>query len=120
MNQIALNEGSKFEKDKDSNICHLKQIPELKMLFYKNGILIEDYAFYYYSSEEALDIMDDIKDGYCPYIFKDKYPNCLSIKVIKKLEDTFNEKEYEQNNSKDLNHINFKKKRNYQQKVSLI
>ena len=56
MNFLIYKDGSsKFEKENNSDkIFKLKQIKELKIVFYKNGMLIENYRFYEFSSEEGI------------------------------------------------------------------
>ena len=110
MNFLIYKAGSsKFEKENNSDkIFKLKQIKELKIVFYKNGMLIENYRFYEFSSEEGKQILSDIVDGYTPYIFIKDYPNGVPLKLIKSLNDNFSEQD-DKNNKNDLNKVNYKK-----------
>jgi hypothetical protein len=109
MNYLTYKEGnSKFEKDNNEGIYKLKQIKELKMVFYKNGVLIENYKFYEYVSQEGKQILNDIIDGYIPFIFLKDYPDGVPLKVVKNLNENFSEKE-ENKKSGDMNKVNYKK-----------
>ena len=79
---IYENEGqnSKFETE-DGKIFKLKQRKELLISFYKNGLIIEGYQFFPYQSENASKILQDILDGYSPFILKERYPHGVLMKV---------------------------------------
>ncbi len=79
---IYENEGqnSKFETE-DGKIFKLKQKKELLISFYKNGLIIEGYQFFPYESENASKILQDILDGYSPFILKERYPHGVLMKV---------------------------------------
>ena len=55
-----------------NKIEKLKQIKELLISFYKNGLIIEGYQFFPYESENASKILQDILDGYSPFILKER------------------------------------------------
>ena len=90
---------SKFESE-DGKIFKLKQKKELLISFYKNGLIIEGYQFFPYESENASKILQDILDGYSPFILKERYPHGVLMKVENHCK--FN---YDNNNNK-INSIN--------------
>ena len=83
MNSIIYEEqgnNAQFESE-DGKVFRLKQKKELLISFYKNGLIIEGYQFFPYESEQSQKIIQDIIDGYSPYILHDRYPKGVLMKV---------------------------------------
>ena len=83
MNAIIYEEqgsNAQFESE-DGKIFKLKQKKEILISFYKNGLIIEGYQFFPYESEESQKIIQDIIDGYSPYILHERYPHGALLKV---------------------------------------
>ena len=83
MNAIIYEEqgsNAHFESE-DGKIFKLKQKKEILISFYKNGLIIEGYQFFPYESEESQKIIQDIIDGYSPYILHERYPHGALLKV---------------------------------------
>ena len=83
MNAIIYEEqGSNAEfESEDGKIFKLKQRKEILISFYKNGLIIEGYQFFPYESEQSQKIIQDIIDGYSPYILHERYPHGVLMKV---------------------------------------
>ena len=83
MNAIIYEEqGSNAEfESEDGKIFKLKQKKEILISFYKNGLIIEGYQFFPYESEASQKIIQDIIDGYSPYILHERYPHGVLMKV---------------------------------------
>ena len=83
MNAIIYEEqGSNAEfESEDGKIFKLKQKKEILISFYKNGLIIEGYQFFPYESEPSQKIIQDIIDGYSPYILRERYPHGVLMKV---------------------------------------
>ena len=83
MNAIIYEEqGSNAEfESEDGKIFKLKQKKEILISFYKNGLIIEGYQFFPYESEPSQKIIQDIIDGYSPYILHERYPHGVLMKV---------------------------------------
>ena len=47
-----------------------RKMNDLPVGFYSDGIVIAGYPFYKYGSNEALQVLADILDGYFPYMLK--------------------------------------------------
>ena len=71
---------AEFESE-DGKIFKLKHKKELLISFYKNGLIIEGYQFFPYESETSQKIIQDIIDGYSPYILHERYPHGVLMKV---------------------------------------
>ena len=83
MNSIIYEEqgtNAEFESE-DGKIFKLKQKKEILISFYKNGLIIEGYQFFPYESEPSQRIIQDIIDGYSPYILHERYPHGVLMKV---------------------------------------
>ena len=83
MNAIIYEEqgsNAQFESE-DGKIFKLKQKKEILISFYKNGLIIEGYQFFPYESEQSQKIIQDIIDGYSPYILHERYPHGVLMKV---------------------------------------
>ena len=83
MNSIIYEEegsNAQFESE-DGKIFKLKQKKEILISFYKNGLIIEGYQFFPYESEPSQKIIQDIIDGYSPYILHERYPHGVLMKV---------------------------------------
>jgi hypothetical protein len=91
-NMLFIKDGqlSKFEMDEDK-IFRLKQQKELKIFFYQNGIIIDGYNFYEFSSKEANRILSDILDGYTPSILKNNYPNGTLLLPVNNLHQIYSQ-----------------------------
>jgi hypothetical protein len=81
---IKDNSASRFEKDEDG-IYKFKAQKELKIFFYKNGLVIETYQFYEYVTIGAKRILHDILDGYMPYILQKAFPNGVLLSIVNNL-----------------------------------
>ncbi len=98
---IKDNDHANFELDKDENVYKLKHRKEIKIGFFKNGIAIENYPFFEYTSIESQNILGDIIEGYSPYIFKQKYPKGVLMQLQNKLHDKYDLNN--NNNNKNTN-----------------
>lgn len=99
---IKDNDHANFELDKLQNVYKLTHRKEIKIGFYKNGIAIENYPFYEYSSIESQKILSDILDGFTPYILKEKFPKGALLQVLNKVNcfyDADNELNFTKNNN---------------------
>jgi hypothetical protein len=111
MNHLIYKDGnSKFEMDEDK-IFKLKQAKEIKIFFYKNGIIIEGFKFYTFNSIEAKRILHDILDGYSPYIMKKSHPDGAILKAVNNLHKDYDEKELFSNNVKSISDPKIKQKK---------
>ena len=52
--------------------------------FYSDGIVLAGYPFYKYASNEGLQIIGDILDGFFPYILRFKHPYGVPLKIVDK------------------------------------
>ena len=83
MNNLIYEEqgsNSEFVSD-DGKIFKLKHKKEILISFYKNGLIIEGYQFFPYESDASQKIIQDIIDGYSPYILHERYPHGVLMKV---------------------------------------
>ena len=94
-----------MDSDKVFRLKHLRQ--ELKICFYLNGLIIENYKFYPYNSLEGKNILKDLLDGYTPYILKDDYPNGV---ILKQENNLLSEYKPNNTNTKGINDTNINKK----------
>ena len=106
MNAIIYEEqgnNAQFESE-DGKIFKLKQKKELLISFYKNGLIIEGYQFFPYESEPSQKIIQDIIDGYSPYILHERYPHGVLMKVENHVKIMYepNKINNNDNNIKDL------------------
>jgi hypothetical protein len=103
MNAIIYEEqGSNAEFESDGGkIFKLKQKKEILISFYKNGLIIEGYQFFPYESEPSQKIIQDILDGYSPYILHERYPHEVLMKVENHVK-TIYEPNQINNNSKNI------------------
>lgn len=84
MNGIIYEEGgasSNFASE-DGKVFKLVSRKEIQITFFRNGLVIEGYQFLPYSSIPAQKILQDIIDGYSPYILKERYPNGVIMKPV--------------------------------------
>ena len=98
---MAENNGSGFETE-DGKIFKLKHRKEISISFYKNGLIIEGYQFIHYNSETSQKILQDIIDGYSPFILKEKYPNGVILIVKNHVNVDYNKND-ENNKISNLN-----------------
>ena len=105
MNAIIYEEkGSNAEfESEDGKIFKLKQKKEILISFYKNGLIIEGYQFFPYESEPSQKIIQDIIDGYSPYILHERYPHGVLMKVANHVKRVYEPNQILNNNIKDLN-----------------
>lgn len=84
MNAIIYEEGGASANfaSEDGKVFKLVARKELQITFFKNGLVIEGYQFLPYSSVSAQKILQDIIDGYSPYILKERYPNGVIMKPV--------------------------------------
>jgi hypothetical protein len=80
LNFIA--EKQRIVKNRDGQ--HLfKKLDEVKIYFYKNGLMIEGgFPFAPYHCKEAQSMLSDILDGYFPYDLKTKYPEGVPLRPV--------------------------------------
>lgn len=101
LNNIVYSEPSQVLTDQNSRKARLVQASELvehiRIVFYKNGVMIKRGPFRYCGSESYKTFVSDIMDGYFPTEFRDDYPDG----VIFDLKDKKNE-DYVENNSDDV------------------
>ena len=103
MNAIIYEEqgnNAQFESE-DGKIFKLKQKKEILISFYKNGLIIEGYQFFPYESETSQKIIQDIIDGYSPYILHDRYPHGVLMKIENHVKIL-----YEPNINKNIKNLN--------------
>jgi hypothetical protein len=93
-----------FETE-DGKIFKLKHRKEILISFYKNGLIIEGYQFIPYESETSQKILQDIIDGYSPFILKERYPDGVVMKVENHVKVNYepNKKDDNKTNIKNLN-----------------
>lgn len=82
LNSLIENDKLVQQQKKGSNIRQFSEINELAIVFYRNGIVVDDGPFRPYSWTLTKSFLRDIFDGYFPYEFKNKYPDGVRIKVI--------------------------------------
>jgi len=105
LNIIIANEGdSEIVKQKNGAHVFKKKEP-IHIAFYKDGLIIQGYPFYKYSSREALQIIEDILDGYFPALLKHKYPEGTLFKLVVKVEEDFATSIANSNKVNDINNI---------------
>ena len=79
---IYSEQGSNAEFEcEEGKIYKLKHKKELLISFYKNGLIIEGYQFFPYESENSQKIIQDIIDGYSPFILRERYPHGVLMKI---------------------------------------
>ena len=81
MNSLIMDENKCGFETEDGKIFKLKHRKEILISFYKNGLIIEGYQFIPYESETSQKILQDIIDGYSPFILKERYPDGVVMKV---------------------------------------
>jgi hypothetical protein len=103
MNFLTVKNGdaSRFEKDQDG-IFKLKVQKELNIFFYKNGVVIESYNFYLYTTIEAKRILHDILDGYMPYILQKFFPHGVLLKIVNNLHLDYTDTPQDSKNVKEI------------------
>lgn len=105
LNIIIAKEGES-EIVRHKNGAHIfKKKEPIHIAFYKDGLIIQGYPFYKYSSREALQIIEDILDGYFPAILKHKYPEGTLFKLVVKVEEDFATSIMNSNKVNDVNNI---------------
>lgn len=84
MNGIIYEEGTSSANfvSEDGKVFKLQPRKEISITFFKNGIVIEGYQFFSYSSTTGQKILQDIIDGYSPFILKERYPNGVIMKPV--------------------------------------
>jgi len=111
LNIVTYKDGNtKFEADSDK-IFKLKQIKELKIYFFKNGLCIETYKFYDYNSSNCKKILQDILEGYIPFILKDDYPNGVPLIFVNEVKHDYDPKQIKNDKLGGLNNINLQKEK---------
>ena len=108
MNAIIYEEqGSNTEfESEDGKIFKLKHKKEILISFYKNGLIIEGYQFFPYESETSQKIIQDIIDGYSPYILHERYPHGVLMKVENHVKNIYEPNKEENNIDKNIKHLN--------------
>ena len=87
MNSLIYEEGNASSNfvSEDGKIFKLAHRKEIQITFFQNGLVIEGYQFFNYNSVPAQKILQDIIDGYSPYILKERYPNGVLMKTVNNL-----------------------------------
>ena len=108
MNAIIYEEqGSNAEfESEDGKIFKLKHKKEILISFYKNGLIIEGYQFFPYESETSQKIIQDIIDGYSPYILHERYPHGVLMKVENHVKSLYEANKSENNTNKNIVNLN--------------
>ena len=108
MNAIIYEEqGSNAEfESEDGKIFKLKHKKEILISFYKNGLIIEGYQFFPYESETSQKIIQDIIDGYSPYILHERYPHGVLMKVENHVKSLYETNKSENNTNKNIVNLN--------------
>ena len=75
MNFIAERDARHEVKRGPDNIHRIQEQKPIKVVFYKNGILLEGFPFYTYQSNSAISILSDIYEGFFPIQLKKKFPD---------------------------------------------
>ena len=104
MNAIIYEEqGSNAEfESEDGKIFKLKHKKEILISFYKNGLIIEGYQFFPYESETSQKIIQDILDGYSPFILHERYPHGVLMKVENHVKNIYEANKSKINDSKRI------------------
>ena len=108
MNAIIYEEqgcNAEFESE-DGKIFKLKHKKEILISFYKNGLIIEGYQFFPYESETSQKIIQDIIDGYSPYILHERYPHGVLMKVENHVKSLYETNKSENNTNKNIVNLN--------------
>ena len=108
MNAIIYEEqgsNAQFESE-DGKIFKLKQKKELLISFYKNGLIIEGYQFFPYESESSQKIIQDIIDGYSPYILHERFPHGVLMKVENHVKIMYEPNKINNNDSNNIKELN--------------
>ena len=92
---------AEFESE-DGKIFKLKHKKEIKISFYKNGLIIEGYQFFPYESDTSQKIIQDIIDGYSPYILHERYPHGVLMKVENHVKNIYEPNKIDEKNIKNL------------------
>jgi len=105
MNSLIMEENNYGFETEDGKIFKLKHRKEILISFYKNGLIIEGYQFIPYESETSQKILQDIIDGYSPFILKERYPDGVIMKVENHVKINYepNKKDNNKTNIKNLN-----------------
>lgn len=108
MNAIIYEEqGSNAEfESEDGKIFKLKHKKEILISFYKNGLIIEGYQFFPYESETSQKIIQDIIDGYSPYILHERYPHGVLMKVENHVKSLYEPNKIENIPNKNIKNLN--------------
>ena len=108
MNAIIYEEqGSNAEfESEDGKIFKLKHKKEILISFYKNGLIIEGYQFFPYESETSQKIIQDIIDGYSPYILYERYPHGVLMKVENHVKSLYESNKLEDIPNKNIKNLN--------------
>ena len=108
MNAIIYEEqGSNAEfESEDGKIFKLKHKKEILISFYKNGLIIEGYQFFPYESETSQKIIQDIIDGYSPYILYERYPHGVLMKVENHVKSLYEPNKLEDIPNKNIKNLN--------------
>lgn len=70
----------------------------MKLIYYKNGLLINRGPIRYNNSSNYHSFMQDIFDGYFPSEFKNQYPDGVIFELIDKHDDLFDEQIFQREN----------------------
>jgi len=108
MNAIIYEEqGSNAEfESEDGKIFKLKHKKEILISFYKNGLIIEGYQFFPYESETSQKIIQDILDGYSPFILHERYPHGVLMKVENHVKNLYEANKSGNNIDKNIVNLN--------------
>ena len=62
---------------------------ELRIWFFKNGLVMKGFPFYPYHAKEAQSVLSDILDGYFPYDLKKKYPEGVPLLPVDNTDEVY-------------------------------
>ncbi len=95
LNSVVYAEPAQVITDGNSRKARLVQASELvenvKIVFYKNGLMIQRGPFRPCSSPTYASFVADVMDGYFPYEFKEPYPEGVTFDVKDRRDTTFTE-----------------------------
>lgn len=73
-----------------------KESKPKSIIFYKNGIHLEGFPFFYYGSHDAVSLLADLLDGYFPRQLEKSYPDGVLLKIVDLIDQINDEKAKQQ------------------------
>jgi hypothetical protein len=87
LNMIAEKDAARWVSE---GAVHRFKAPEnVCITFFKNGVVLQGFAFRPYSSKEAQSLLSDILDGYFPYDLKKKFPDGVPLRPVDRTTEMF-------------------------------